>query len=104
MENADAVWLHAAQQIYKKEKVTVEPRRLEAMQYWMGEAQEAYEAFKQEASNLLEAQYELIPMFEALEDPEIGIQARMQQTISMASRPELLADAIRKEMPRQRGK
>lgn len=104
MENADAIWLHAAQQIYKKEKVTIDPRRLEVMKYWMGEAQEAYEAFKQEAGNLLEAQYELIPMFEALEDPEIGIQARMQQAISMAGRPELLADAIRKEMPKQRGK
>ena len=103
MGTADQIWMQAATQLSKGDKVSVGDKQLEQLRYWMQETETAYEALRESTESAPDA-YKLHDIFEGLEDEKTGFKAQMQKIISVASRPDLLEDTIQKALPQQHKK
>ncbi len=101
---ANQIWMNAATRVTDGGHVELERDKVKEMREIMQHTQEAYDIFKARAEDLGTSSYEMKPVFEALEDPQKGTQAMMQKIISMASRPKHMEEAIKKVLPKDRGK
>ncbi len=99
MDAAEFIWLDAATHIQHGTPVALHKNQIEGLKTIRDETQEAYDNFKEAAEDLASSSYELRDVYDALEDPDNGPIKRMQQIISLASRPDLLEDTIKKGMP-----
>jgi hypothetical protein len=97
---ANRLWMDAVVQIKEGQPVTLNKQQIAGMEKVMLETQQAYEKFKEASQDTAAGQYELKEVYDQLEDPERGIQARMQKLISMASRPQQLEETIKRALPK----
>lgn len=98
--SANQLWMNATTRIIDGVPPAQDDALITDMKQQLAKSLDVYEEFKSHAQELAVSAYELKPVFEALEDPDKGFEARMQKMISMASRPAALSETIRKSLPK----
>jgi hypothetical protein len=100
---ADQIWMQAATQLGKSEKISIPEKQFETLRYWMEETEAAYDALKKSTENDPD-NFKLHDLFEGLEDEKTGFVMQMQKIVSTASRPDLLEDTIKRALPKSQDK